>query len=371
MKAVAEAARKHAQDEKEKQDALDTPQTLEEIFWPLVTEEETFPRAFEERDRKVQPFDRQQTKKATRRLEIDRGRESRRIAVYATDAASGVLVGTLSSIPTGTDNIFGSRSAPRKPEKAVRRDLEFDPPGQRQQILAPTQMRKELAKKSGLFGGLSSFMWKTHWKEWRTSQKKKKKVLSSQLNSMRGFRPDAKLGGSECRHLQGFLRQSMQSAFNAEAWAETGAWLDPAPSGAQSHGRHAERQRQLGQEAAAFLKERKLAALDKDTPHWDDMKVELTEKDVRLRQLAKMTHVPIVDVECIHAEFCKFDADNSGFLDRDEFRNMLVDMHRGVEPTKSQLQSALHAVDEDGSGEIDFDEFFVWYANQYLSGFYT
>jgi hypothetical protein len=49
---------------------------------------------------------------------------------------------------------------------------------------------------------------------------------------------------------------------------------------------------------------------------------------------------------------------------------MLVHMHGGLEPTPKQLELALVQIDGDGSGDIDFPEFFCWYAQNYLAGFY-
>ena len=52
------------------------------------------------------------------------------------------------------------------------------------------------------------------------------------------------------------------------------------------------------------------------------------------------------------------DADHGGTLDREEIRNLARSM--GNQLTEGLLDLAMSEMDEDGSGEVDFDEFFDW-----------
>jgi calmodulin len=54
------------------------------------------------------------------------------------------------------------------------------------------------------------------------------------------------------------------------------------------------------------------------------------------------------------------DTDEGGTLDRDEIRDLARSL--GNQLTDAQLDQAMIEMDEDGSGEVDFEEFFDWYA---------
>ena len=53
------------------------------------------------------------------------------------------------------------------------------------------------------------------------------------------------------------------------------------------------------------------------------------------------------------------DADGGGTLDRDEIGNLARSL--GNQLTDAQLDEAMAEMDEDGSAEVDFEEFFEWY----------
>jgi len=57
--------------------------------------------------------------------------------------------------------------------------------------------------------------------------------------------------------------------------------------------------------------------------------------------------------------FKELDADCSGVLDIFEVRQLCNDL--GLDLTDEQYEVVLKKLDEDGSGEVDFDEFFDWY----------
>jgi len=61
----------------------------------------------------------------------------------------------------------------------------------------------------------------------------------------------------------------------------------------------------------------------------------------------------------LRAAFKLFDQDNSGKIDRDEICKLLSgEEFQGVY-TKEQLDKAIGEVDENGDGEIDFNEFMI------------
>eukprot|EP00658_Telonema_sp_P-2_P075498 TRINITY_DN6507_c0_g1_i1.p1 TRINITY_DN6507_c0_g1~~TRINITY_DN6507_c0_g1_i1.p1 ORF type:complete len:184 (+),score=63.64 TRINITY_DN6507_c0_g1_i1:191-742(+) len=65
--------------------------------------------------------------------------------------------------------------------------------------------------------------------------------------------------------------------------------------------------------------------------------------------------LPEEDVAVFRGTFDAFDADGGGSIDRDELRDLL--MAFGMFPSEQELDQMIHEVDEDDSGEIEFDEF--------------
>ena len=59
------------------------------------------------------------------------------------------------------------------------------------------------------------------------------------------------------------------------------------------------------------------------------------------------------------------DTDNGGTLDRHEIRNLARSL--GNQLTEAQLDEAMGEMDDDGSGEVDFEEFFDWYVTHFAS----
>ena len=55
----------------------------------------------------------------------------------------------------------------------------------------------------------------------------------------------------------------------------------------------------------------------------------------------------------------------SGALDREEIRVLSKKMHKRL--SEEQLDAAMRAMDEDGSGEVDFPEFFKWFTSDAVS----
>ena len=74
---------------------------------------------------------------------------------------------------------------------------------------------------------------------------------------------------------------------------------------------------------------------------------------------------PAPDRASLKEAFDVFDADGSGALDKEEFRNVMsmLTHKEGEQPSalsEAQFEAVFQEVDKDGSGVISFDEYFVW-----------
>ena len=64
--------------------------------------------------------------------------------------------------------------------------------------------------------------------------------------------------------------------------------------------------------------------------------------------------------------FEEIDADESGLLDREEVAELAESL--GAPLSTAELDDAMLQMDEDGSGEVDFDEFASWFRKLENSG---
>jgi hypothetical protein len=62
-------------------------------------------------------------------------------------------------------------------------------------------------------------------------------------------------------------------------------------------------------------------------------------------------------IQDVSAGFDLFDTDGDSHITRDDIRNVLVSA--GQEPSKADLDAILFALDADGNGTIEFDEFMI------------
>jgi len=67
----------------------------------------------------------------------------------------------------------------------------------------------------------------------------------------------------------------------------------------------------------------------------------------------------MADMDEILQTFLSFDRDGNGFIDRDEFAELVKVAGASMEPER--LEEAFRAVDIDGNGVIDFNEFIRWW----------
>ncbi len=68
------------------------------------------------------------------------------------------------------------------------------------------------------------------------------------------------------------------------------------------------------------------------------------------------------DLEEIREIFSHYDHDGNGVIDAGEFRALLDAL--GADLSDDEIATGLRAVDENGNGQIEFDEFLEWWANQ-------
>jgi hypothetical protein len=197
------------------------------------------------------------------------------------------------------------------------------------------------------------------YKQWEGLRRKRKRVVVKKIQDLNMLQYSRQPPASELRNLSTAMLNSMKATFAVEAWEVT---------------RTADHEKcmytGMKHETTDVLQDRLMTEHSRQTAtmkQWDEMTFELTDQDLMLRSLGKLFDCPIVDVESIFEDFRKVDTDGSGFLDQEEFRTMLMTMHNGMEPTKTQLRNAFDLIDEDGSGTIDFPEFFCWYAANYLT----
>lgn len=71
------------------------------------------------------------------------------------------------------------------------------------------------------------------------------------------------------------------------------------------------------------------------------------------------------DEATLRSDFEQFDTDGNGTIDRAEFASLLDFL--GVEFSSQQIDVAFHAIDDDKSGKIEFQEFSEWW-QKYQAG---
>jgi Ca2+-binding EF-hand superfamily protein len=66
-----------------------------------------------------------------------------------------------------------------------------------------------------------------------------------------------------------------------------------------------------------------------------------------------------MNLEDLQREFERFDTDENGKIDEDEFSSLLQKL--GVRLSENMAHTAFMAIDVNGNGVIDFGEFCSWY----------
>lgn len=70
------------------------------------------------------------------------------------------------------------------------------------------------------------------------------------------------------------------------------------------------------------------------------------------------------EIAKIKSHFDYFDEDESGKLDVKEFRKLFKVI--AEDSTRAEAEAGFAAIDTDGSGEIDFDEFLEWWQSNWF-----
>lgn len=89
-------------------------------------------------------------------------------------------------------------------------------------------------------------------------------------------------------------------------------------------------------------------------------------KERYVRQLARKSGFALTDVERVKKVFDSFDGDGSGVVDESEFREVLIALMKVKNPadvSEKKMKRFWLEVDTDRSGEINFEEFLLWYFN--------
>lgn len=99
-------------------------------------------------------------------------------------------------------------------------------------------------------------------------------------------------------------------------------------------------------------------------------KEELIVEDLgerRLRELARMNNLKLHDVETLKRLFNTFDADHSNSIDKDEFKDVIVQLMDVKNPelmSQKLIDRYWTEADEDHDGTLSFEEFMKWYMLQ-------
>ena len=88
-------------------------------------------------------------------------------------------------------------------------------------------------------------------------------------------------------------------------------------------------------------------------------------QEIELRALAKYQDISINDVDKIMYVFNYFDEDGSGEIEFDEFTKMLNVLSGGQALSDKKINDLWLSLDTDNGGEVSFEEFLLWYFQQF------
>ncbi len=75
-----------------------------------------------------------------------------------------------------------------------------------------------------------------------------------------------------------------------------------------------------------------------------------------------MSKISKEDLAELHEIFDHFDKDKNGSIESSEFSALLNALD--AEMSESEVATGLRALDEDGNGTIEFDEFATWWTSR-------
>jgi len=94
-----------------------------------------------------------------------------------------------------------------------------------------------------------------------------------------------------------------------------------------------------------------------------DLVAHVSDEERDRRQLATELGVDIVEMDRIQSVFNDADKDGNGFIDRDEFRQMLLKFMKAKDATDlpdGRLKRFWQTIDPNGRGNVDLRSFVVW-----------
>ncbi|CAD7924050.1 unnamed protein product [Amoebophrya sp. A120] len=98
-----------------------------------------------------------------------------------------------------------------------------------------------------------------------------------------------------------------------------------------------------------------------ELPHFFERDRLVSEKEIEIRELAAEHNMAINDVDKIQVVFDFYDEDGSGEMEAEEFFQLLHVLTAGAEMTDKKRQEYWMQLDEDRSGSVNFGEFLLWY----------
>jgi len=105
------------------------------------------------------------------------------------------------------------------------------------------------------------------------------------------------------------------------------------------------------------------ASIQDVTDLLEELELELDKANFIKSRTDAMSKHGNKEQQSVKAAFHKFDADNSGYMDADEFGLLAVEL--GTEPSlrSEELEEGLLQLDQDGTGDISFQEFWSWWCS--------
>merc|ERR1712118_28003 len=97
------------------------------------------------------------------------------------------------------------------------------------------------------------------------------------------------------------------------------------------------------------------------------------KEEKKLREIAKRHNISVIDAGNIKDHFIRYDADGSGAIDKQEFREvvrelLLVGKAKHCDLADNVVDQFWVQADNKRTGEIEFEDFLVWF---YYSGVYA